>query len=225
MRWHSQCGPDATRAEHHHNAVPSSGVTKGGSRRTPRRRATGRCFNSQHAVRKAGRPSCLATASRGCGTAAVCGTRGGHLRVPCCPFGFAHAQSAIPSVPDALRCHPCRMPDTGPDRLLVVPSSPGQDGLASAGDHGPLMPHVNLMAPPDGHDDGTGRPPLRLSEPVITRSVDISLCFWKSSDRSLRNKLEAPQLMARSHAEALPSRIISLIICPATHGAASLGSM
>lgn len=68
--------PRCHESKHHHNAVPSSGVTKGGSGRTPRRQATGRCFNSQHAARKARRPSCLATASRGCGTAAVCGTRG-----------------------------------------------------------------------------------------------------------------------------------------------------
>lgn len=97
------------------------------------------------------------------------------------------------SVPDS-QIPPAACQTRGQTGCSSFRPSPGQHGLASTGDHGPLKPHANLIESP-GQATTTAVKTL-LDVRTITRSLEISLCFWKSSDRFSENKLEAQQLVA-----------------------------
>ncbi|KAK0655822.1 hypothetical protein B0T16DRAFT_19367 [Cercophora newfieldiana] len=180
--------------------VPSSvwlhqrlgGVRGGGSRGERGAAATGQCFNSlpgrQQRFRNFSSLSCLTrncpAASRGCGTQMA---QEGLPLVPSRIFRISWEPKACsrlaPSVPNTQICSATPLPHARHRaRQAARRSVPAlvTHGLASTGDHGPLKPHVNLTIVARAGHDTTDKTLLDVR--TITRSLEISLCFWKSSD-------------------------------------------
>lgn len=105
------------------------------------------------------------------------------------------AQSAQYQASQTPSGSPCRIPDTGPDRLLVVPLQPRSSWARFGWRSRTPEPHVNLIVarPPDSNK--TGYPPLhRRSRLAFVSGNPPTVCWETNLRRRARWWLDAPRV-------------------------------